>query len=330
MLGSHLSIAGSMVNALNEAHRLGMDCVQVFTKNQRQWKAKPLDPDEVRVWRDRLRELGWSEQPQSRLVSHNSYLINLASPDPELRDKSIALQREELERCEALGIPFCVAHPGAHLGEPPAKGSRLALDGTFTASERSGLDRIVSALDEIHNALRGYKVLTLLETTVGAGTSLGYDFAHLANVREHVKEPNRIGFCLDSCHVHAAGYDLSTAAATAAMLEQFNERCGLEHLRAMHLNDSVGARGSRKDRHAHIGHGTIGLDAFRTIVNDTRLRSIPMILETEKADHESGEPWDAINLRVLRDLIADAEPATSKKRKTQALKSTRTGSSRRG
>lgn len=328
MLGSHLSIAGSMVNALNEAHRLGMDCVQVFTKNQRQWKAKPLDPDEVRVWRDRLRELGWSEQPESRLVSHNSYLINLASPDPELRGKSIALQREELERCEALGIPFCVAHPGAHLGEPPAKGSRLGLDGTISDSERKGLDRIVSALDEIHGALHGYKVLTLLETTVGAGTSLGYDFAHLAYVREHVKEPQRVGYCLDTCHVHAAGYDLSTEAATAAMLKRFDELCGLEHLRAIHLNDSVGARGSRKDRHAHIGHGTIGLDAFRTIVNDARLRSIPMILETEKADHESGEPWDVINLRVLRGLIAGPGAAV-KKQRTQRTSKVSAGRSRR-
>ena len=179
MLGSHLSIAGGMVNALDEADRLGMDCVQVFTKNQRRWTAPPLDDATREAWLERLDAMGWADPADLRTVSHNSYLINLASPKPETREKSMALQRDEMDRCEALKIPLLVAHPGAHLGTPRPRGDVNRLGEPPTEDEQGGLERIISALDELHAATPGYAVRTCLETTVGSGTNLGYDFQHL-------------------------------------------------------------------------------------------------------------------------------------------------------
>ena len=211
MFGSHLSIAGGLHLALEKAGELELDCVQVFTKNQRQWRAKPLTNEEVADWRSALKSLGWDRQRgPSRVVAHNTYLINMGSPDPEAWEKSLATQRIELERCEALGIPLCVAHPGAHLGASRKPGEPNRLEGEPTTDERAGLDRIAAALDRIHADLPGYRVLTCLETTVGSGTNLGYDFHHLAYIREKVKAPERIAFCFDTCHVTAAGYDMST------------------------------------------------------------------------------------------------------------------------
>lgn len=305
MFGSHLSIAGGMHHALEEAGRLEMDCVQVFTKNQRQWKAKPLGDEEIDAWRAALKDLGWDRtRGPDRLVAHNTYLINMGSPDPEAWEKSLATQRIELERCEALGIPLCVAHPGAHLGQSRKPGEPNRLDGEPTDDERAGLDRIAAALDRIHADLPGYEALTCLETTVGSGTNLGYDFQHLAYIREHVKEPERIAFCFDTCHVLAAGYDMSTEKKARAVLRRFDEICGLEHLRVFHFNDSQGSCGSRKDRHAHIGEGECGLDCFRAIVNSRRLDRVPKILETPKGDDDSGRPWDQVNIDRLKGLIS--------------------------
>lgn len=302
MVGSHLSVAGGMERAIVDAAGLGLDCVQVFTKNQRQWAAPPLTEETVAAWRGARAEAGWDDLP-GRAVSHNSYLCNLASPDEELRRKSIAQQRDELERCERLGIRFCVIHPGAHLGSPRKPGSPNALRQAPSADEVAGLARVASALDELHRSLKGYAVVTCLETTTGSGTNLGYDFAHLARIRSSVKAPDRIGFCLDTCHVASAGYDVASDAAASATLDEFDRVCGLERLFVLHMNDSKSPPGSRLDRHEHIGLGTCGLPWFGAIMNHPRLAEVPKILETEKQDDPTGRPWDLANAARLRSLL---------------------------
>jgi len=312
LFGSHLSIAGGMVNALKEAAKLELDCVQVFTKNQRQWKAAAIRDDDRAAWLTELDAMGWRPAPDrpSRVVSHNSYLINLASPDPETRSKSIALQRLEMDLCESLEIPLLVAHPGAHLGAARPTTQPNDLKREPDADEAAGLSRIVQALDQLHKETPGYRTVTCLETTVGSGTNLGYAFHHLARIRDAVREPDRVAFCFDTCHVTAAGYDMSSDAEAETVLAEFDRVCGLSHLRVLHMNDSQGAIGSRKDRHAHIGHGTCGTSCFRTIVNHPALAAVPAILETEKEDDEDGRPWDLRNVEHLKALIG--RPAMSR------------------
>jgi deoxyribonuclease-4 len=302
MVGSHLSVAGGAHHALEEAIRLGLDCVQVFTRNQRQWKAPPLTDEAIAQWKATRASIGWDDRPE-RVVSHNSYLVNLASPDDDLRTRSIELQRDELERCEALGIAWCVAHPGAHLGAARDPKSPNVLRGEPNADEAAGLRRIAQSLDTIHRALKGYRVQTCLETTTGSGTNLGYDFGHLRRIRELVKEPERIAFCLDSCHVTSAGYDMSSPAAAEATLEEFGQVCGKTLLKVLHINDSQMPPGSRKDRHEHIGKGTCGLACFEAIMRDPDLAFVPKILETEKDDAPDGSPWDAVNAETLRRML---------------------------
>ena len=296
MLGSHLSIADGLAAAARKAHDLTMDTVQVFTKNQRQWKVKPLDPVAAGEWRGALEEFGWLD----RTVSHASYLINLASPDDELWAKSIDLMTEEIERCETLSIPNLVHHPGAYT----------------TSDEDSGLSRIAKAYKQLLKRTAGYQTVLCLEDTVGSGSNLGRTFEQLADLRGRIVEatgtPERVGFCFDTCHAHAGGYDMSSRASGEAVLAEFDRLCGLEHLRAAHLNDSIGDLGSRKDRHAHIGEGTIGGgttsrrlgdSGFAAVMNHPRLKSVPKILETPKEDTEAGTPMDTINLRRLRRLV---------------------------
>ncbi len=309
MFGSHLSIAGSMVNALHEGERLGLGTVQIFTKNQQQWKVKPLDPGVVRDWRAEVARLGWDRGGPGdarggggRTVAHASYLINLASVDGELRRKSVALMHDEIERCEALGIPFLVHHPGSHVG----------------GDLESGLRRIAAAYKELLARTRGYATVSCLEGTVGAGCLIGGPFEHLAALRgmiaQEVREPDRVGYCLDTCHMHAFGYDLSDRARANAAIGEFDRVCGLGHLKVWHLNDSKGACGSRRDRHEHIGHGTIGRgrrhwggSGFAAVVNHPAFAAVPKILETPKEDRSDGVPWDTVNLGVLRRLSAKPE-----------------------
>lgn len=309
MFGSHLSIAGGLANALDEARRLKMDCVQVFTKNQQQWRVPPLSDDAVERWLTTLRAMKWDYSPRRkrirpvRTVSHNSYLINLASPYTELWNKSVNLQRVELERCEALHIPVCVSHPGAHMGRSRPAGEPHDLGARPTRDERAGLKRIVKALDRIHRDLPGYRTVTCLETTTGSGSNLGYAFHHLAFIRDAVREPERVGYCLDTCHVTAAGFDMTTAASAASVLRKWRKICGFKHLHVIHVNDSVGTVGSRRDRHAHIGDGRCGLACFRSIMNHRSLTGVSKILETPKGRSEQGIPWDVINIRRLKRLI---------------------------
>ncbi|MFM9995862.1 MAG: deoxyribonuclease IV [Phycisphaerales bacterium] len=298
MFGSHLSIAGSMVNALHEAEGLGLDTVQVFTKNQQQWKAKPLDPGIVQEWRAELKRLGWVSP--GRTVSHASYLINLAAPDDELWRKSIDLMTDEIGRCETLGIPFLVHHPGAYT----------------TSSAQAGIARIAAAYKNIFARTRGYATVSCLEDTVGAGSILGRTLEELAAMRAAIidatGEADRVGFCLDTCHLHAGGYDMSTRAGADAVLDEFFRQCGPGTLRVMHVNDSKFGLGSRRDWHAHLGEGAIGTKSlkssgFAAVVNRPELRETPKILETPKGTNPAGKPYDALNLQRLKRL-ADREP----------------------
>ncbi|MBL8762681.1 MAG: deoxyribonuclease IV [Phycisphaerae bacterium] len=284
MFGSHLSIAGSMANALREAESLGMDTVQVFTKNQQQWKVKPLERAAVDEWLAELRRLKWED----RTVSHASYLINLASPDDVLRRRSIELMREEIERAEMLSIPLVVVHPGAFT--------------TSTAAE--GVSRAAASVAEVLRSTPRYRTAVCLENTAGGGTLLGGAFEDLAAIRSRAVEaggqPDRIGFCFDTCHAHAAGHDMGSRNAAAATLESFDAVCGLKRLRVLHLNDSKAPFGSHVDRHAHIGEGTIGRGGFAAVVNHPLFRALPKILETPKETTPKGTPWDRVNLQRLK------------------------------
>lgn len=304
MFGSHLSIAGNMSNALREAEALGLDTVQVFTKNQRQWKVAPLADDAADEWLREVQRLGW----QGRTVAHNSYLINLACPDDEKWERAVALQREEIERCERLRIPLLVSHPGSHLG----------------SGEETGLARIAQAYLRLFKDTAGYQTVVCLENTVGSGANLGGPFEHLRDIRDMVIEgapkagvdPDeagaRLACCFDTCHAHAFGHDMSSEQSARAVLDRFDEVCGLSLLRVIHMNDSKGALGSRRDLHEHIGRGTIGVDGFAAVVRHPDLGSVPKIMETPKGESSEagGEPWDAINLATLRGLIGDAARTT--------------------
>ncbi|MBY0311917.1 MAG: deoxyribonuclease IV [Phycisphaerales bacterium] len=315
MFGSHLSIAGSMCNALDEAESLGLDTVQVFTKNQQQWKAKPLDATTIDSWRSRVAELGFS----GRTVSHASYLINLASPDDALWAKSIDLMTDEIERCEQLGIPFLVHHPGA-----------------FTTSTReAGLARIARAYRELFTRTKGYRVVSCLENTVGSGSNLGREFTELAALRDLILndavEAQRLGVCIDTCHAHAGGYDLSTFAAASQAIDRLEAELGLQWVRVLHLNDSKGALGSRLDRHEHIGRGTIGDAGFQAVLRRSEFANIPKILETPKEGEDGSELWDTVNLRRLKALQqgSSVEPISISTAKPEPAKSKGKGSFQR-
>jgi deoxyribonuclease-4 len=278
-LGAHESTAGGLYKAFERAQSAGCDAVQIFVKSNRAWAVKPLTEEDVARFQAGAEETGI--QP---VVGHASYLLNLATPDEALWTKSRDVLIIELERCEALGVPYLVLHPGSHVG----------------TGEEAGLARVAQALGEVHAATPGFRTRVLLETTAGQGTSLGYRFEHLAWLMAHTPEGERLGVCLDTCHVFAAGYELSTPEGYAATMESFDRLIGLERLEVIHLNDSKGHLGSRKDRHEHIGKGYIGLDGFRHVLNDVRLAGLPGLLETPKsADlHEDRE-----NLAVLWSLV---------------------------
>ncbi|HWE94695.1 MAG TPA: deoxyribonuclease IV [Tepidisphaeraceae bacterium] len=282
MFGSHLSISGGMHNALLEAEKLGFDTVQVFTKNQQQWNCPPLADEVVGQWASHCKRLKFK-----KTVSHDSYLINLASPDEGLRGKSVALFVEELRRCMALGIPNLVTHPGAHMGE----------------GEDVGLRRVAASLDAVHEQVPADGVITCLEITAGQGTSLGYRLEHLATIIELVKEPKRLGVCLDTAHLFAAGYDFR-GRKYAKFRKELDSTVGVRAVRVLHLNDSKKDLGTRVDRHDHIGKGFIGVEGFRPFVRDEAFANVPKILETPKdKDPESGREWDVINLETLRGLM---------------------------
>ncbi len=277
-----MSIAGGYYKAINAAVEAGCDCVQIFTKNNNQWRAKPITDAEA----ERFRET-FEQSPLTDSLAHASYLINMASPKDDLRDKSIEAMRVELRRAEQLGVPFVVVHPGA-----------------FTdSSEEEGIARISDAMNEIHDAESDCSTVCLLETTAGQGTCLGWRFEHLAEMLDGIDQPERMGICLDTCHVFAAGYSLSPDESYQATMNEFDHTVGLDQLKAIHLNDSKKDLGSRVDRHEHIGDGHLGLEPFKLLLNDDRLSEVPMYLETEKKDAPDGRAWDVVNLERLRGLL---------------------------
>jgi deoxyribonuclease-4 len=279
LFGAHMSIAGGYEKALLAAQAHQCRAVQLFTKSSNQWKAKELTAEEIRTFRRTLRQTGLKQT-----LAHDCYLINLASPEEQLYRRSLEAFVVELQRAEALGLRYLVTHPGS-----PTDGD-----------EQAGLARVARALDEVHQRCPGFRVQILLETTAGQGNSLGHRFEHLARIRELVAEPERVGVCLDTCHVFAAGYALAPEKEYRATLREFDRVIGLKRLRAFHVNDSLKPQGSRVDRHAHLGQGCLGLEPFRLLVNDPRFRNRPMILETPKEND-----MDAVNLRTLRELVRE-------------------------
>ncbi|HMC12515.1 MAG TPA: deoxyribonuclease IV [Pirellulaceae bacterium] len=282
LLGAHMSIAGGYYKAALEAHRAGCDVVQLFTKNNNQWRAKPISDEEAGLFAMTL-----AERKIAHPISHASYLINLASPDELLRQKSIEGMIVELERADRLGIPYVVVHPGAYT----------------TLSEQEGIDLVAASINEIHQRAKAVNSQITLELTAGQGTCLGHTLGLLADIIKQVKRTDRVGVCVDTCHAFAAGIDLRDRKIYLAFWRQFDELLGLDRLKAIHLNDSKRELGSRVDRHEHIGQGQLGPEAFRHVLKDKRLRRVPMYLETAKGDH-NGESWDVINLRTLRELAA--------------------------
>lgn len=282
LLGAHQSIAGGLHLAFDRIEQVGGESLQIFTANQRQWRAPLLQPEDIRAFRER-----WQRSGGMPVASHASYLINLAAGEADKAEKSVAAFVEELRRCQLLGIGFVVIHPGSHGG----------------AGIDAGLARVVHRLDlalERSGALDG-DLQILLETTAGQGTALGSRFEELGWLLDRSRYPEHVGVCLDTCHIFAAGYDLTSATTYEKTLAQLEHCIDLRRLNFLHLNDSVKECGSRVDRHAHIGEGRIGLEGFRCLLNDPRFRNHPMTLETDKgADlHE-----DVENLRRLRALLA--------------------------
>lgn len=275
-----MSIAGGLEKAFERASQVDSDAVQIFTANQRQWKGREISQEEADLFQEVQKETGIRP-----VVSHNSYLINMASPKDDLWAKSIAAQCQEIERCELLSIPYVVAHPGAHTG----------------SGREAGIARIIAALDKIHTDLPGYDVVTLLETTAGQGTTIGGQFEDLAEILNGVAAPERLGVCFDTCHTFVAGYDCRDADCYDEMMSRFDEIVGIGVIKAFHFNDSKGELGSNKDRHEYIGQGEIGAEGFRSFMNDKRLDDLPALLETDKSDdlHEDREA-----LELLRSLVA--------------------------
>jgi len=277
--GTHASAAGGVDKALQRAVDVSATSCQIFSKNERQWRAKPLDPAVVERFHEERERTGITQ-----MISHASYLINLASPKDDLIEKSVGGFSDELERAHTLGLQGVVLHPGAHTG----------------SGVDTGIAKIAQSLNRIHDDLPHITSLTLLETTAGQGTALGRSFEEIAAIIDQVEAKDRVGVCLDTCHIFAAGYDIRTSDGYQEVMNAFDRIIGIDKLRAIHLNDSKMPFASNKDRHEHIGKGEIGVEGFRALVNDTRLSGIPGVLETEK---DADGDYDRKNLALLRSLV---------------------------
>ncbi|HEY7214982.1 MAG TPA: deoxyribonuclease IV [Thermoanaerobaculia bacterium] len=280
-LGAHVSVAGGMPTAIERASELGCTAIQVFVKNANQWRGREVGDDEAAAFRaaHRASRVG-------PLLAHASYLINLCATDPALLARSRQALADELARCARLGVGGLVIHPGAHLG----------------AGDEAGMDLAAASLDAVLTGLPKAPVRLLLENTAGQGSCLGWRLEHLAGIRQRVsaRRRRRVGVCLDTCHAFAAGYAIHDRAGYEDFLAEIEERLGLEALGAFHLNDSVRPFASRRDRHAHIGEGEIGLDAFARFLHDPRLREVPMVVETEPGKDMEGHRRDLAALRGLK------------------------------
>ena len=279
-LGTHMSISGGVHLSLERGRSIGCNAVQLFVKSSNQWKAKPLSPEDIGLFREKSREYS----PGS-IMAHTSYLINIASPDRELLEKSKAALLVEVERSETLGIPWLVLHPGSHRG----------------SGEEAGIKSIAKSLNQLFKRTAGYTNSILLETTAGQGNTIGHTFEQLAAIMEQIVDKERIGICFDTCHTFAACYDLTTQKSYNSVFKSFDEILGIDNLKAFHLNDSLGALCSRKDRHAGIGKGEMGIEPFRFLMNDSRFSNIPMVLETPKGPDLKEDVENLALLRSLRD-----------------------------
>lgn len=279
LLGSHVSITGGMYRAFERGALTGCTTMQVFTKNNNRWDARPYAPEDIQRYREAA-----ARSPVAPVLAHAAYLINLCATDRDVLRKSRAAILDELNRCDALGIFGLIFHPGSHVG----------------AGERDGVKRIAESLNVAHAHTPKSKTLSILETTAGQGSAIGYRFEQLRDIIENVDEKSRMAVCLDTCHVFAAGYDITTEKGWNETMNTFEDVIGLRLLAAIHVNDSRKELGSRVDRHDHIGKGRIGLSGFRMLMNDPRLHTVPKVLETEKSEdmHE-----DIENMDMLRSLI---------------------------
>lgn len=284
ILGAHMSIAGGYYRSLESGHENGCDCVQLFTKNNNQWRAKPISDEDVELFQAAKTKYGFQHT-----LSHASYLINMGSPKDDLWQKSIDAMALELNRAHLLGVPLVVVHPGSFT----------------TSTEDDGIRRIGEAIDIVHDTVGDIDSKLLLETTAGQGTNLGWRFEQLAAMLDACDSGDQIGICCDTCHMFAAGYAMDTIDNWNDTWQQFDDIIGLDKLMAFHVNDSKKEFGSRKDRHEHIGQGFMGIEPFKNLMNDKRFEHIPMYLETAKGDAEgeyTGLTWDEVNLQVLRSL----------------------------
>ncbi len=278
-LGAHMSISGGLHLAIDRAVAAGCSVLQIFTRNSNQWKGKQVSESDAALFRSKFAASGLRE-----VVSHDIYLINLAAPPGETRDKSVAAFRDELETCARLGIKKVVMHPGSHLTDSP----------------QAGLARVVEAFDLLFSEVPQFEGRVLIETTAGQGSNLGRTFEELSAIIAGSRFPEKFGVCFDTCHTFAAGYDTATEDGYCDTMEQFDRIIGLERLLCFHFNDSKKGLGSRVDRHEHIGQGALGLNPFRFILNDPRFATVPKILETPKGDNDE---MDGVNLALLRGLV---------------------------
>ena len=278
--GAHMSIAGGLDQAVLRGQSIGCETIQIFMRNSNRWKANPRSEEELALYRETLAASGIDP-----VVAHAIYLISLASPEERVRILSRAAYREELARCHEAGVPYLVLHPGSHRGE----------------GLEAGIARIAATISRAYDEHPEYTVVTLLENTAGQGDTIGRSFDELARIAEQVTDPARVGYCFDTAHALASGYDLRTPAGYAQTFDSFARTLGLDRLRCFHLNDSKADLGTERDRHQHIGKGHVGLEAFRLLVNDPRFAALPMLLETPKSDdlHE-----DVEGLALLRSLVS--------------------------
>jgi deoxyribonuclease IV len=278
LLGAHMSIAGGVSESIGRGKSIGCDCIQIFTKSSRTWKNKPYSEEEIAAFKRSLRE-----SEIGCVIAHDSYLVNLGAPDDALRKKSIAGFVDELERCEALGVPWLVTHPGSHVG----------------SGEEVGIATIAASIDKAHKACPGYNVKVALEITAGQGSNLGYSFQQMGRIFNSVKENDRLRLCFDTEHAFAAGYDISSEEGYQRTFAELDEHVGIKRVVAFHLNDSLKPFNSRVDRHEHIGKGHLGTKTFQRLLHDARFFGIPMCLETEPGPEMKDIAADLMTLKGL-------------------------------
>jgi deoxyribonuclease-4 len=278
LVGAHVSIAGGVSQSPARGRQIGCDCIQIFTKSSRQWAAKPYSAEEIAAFKKARAETGIK-----MVVAHDSYLLNLGAPDEKLRKRSVNGLIDELERCELLGVPFLIAHPGSHVG----------------AGEATGIATIARSIDEAHKACAGFNTRLTLEITAGQGSNLGCSFAQMGRIFDTVKESDRLRLCFDTEHAFASGYDLRSHEGYERAFSELDQHIGIKRLVAFHLNDSLKPLNSRVDRHEHIGKGYLGTEPFRRLLHDSRFFGLPMCLETEPGKDMKDIAKDLVTLRKL-------------------------------